>query len=85
MMTSIQGCHKCEKKKRLEGITENFLKNGVGQWDYATFLPLQYLPNFFDDVMSLLKFFNLMKKIILRLFRLKETIYCSLKKYQCAT
>lgn len=30
MMTSIQGHHKCEKKKRLEGITENFLTNGLG-------------------------------------------------------
>lgn len=73
------------KKKRLEGITENFLKKWSGLVGLCNFFPLQYLPNFFDDAMSLLKFFNLMKKIILRLFRLKETIYCSLKKYQCAT
>lgn len=62
MMTSIQGCHKCEKKKKTRRNYRKLFKKWSGLVGLCNFFPLQYLPNFFDDVMSLLNFFNLMKK-----------------------
>ena len=62
------------KKKKTRRNYRKLFNKWTGLVGLCNFFPLQYLSNFFDDVMSLLKSLNLMKKIILRLFRLKETI-----------
>ena len=49
------------KKKTRRNYRKLFNK-WTGLVGLCNFFPLQYLPNFFDDVMSLLKSLNLMKK-----------------------